>query len=372
MNYDTWKLGGEWEPMDGLRVRASKARAVRSPQPSDLSGIGLTAGVINDPCTAARRNANPTRAANCATDGVPATYAPPVVVEQSVSGLSGGNPNLKPEEGTTTTLGVVWQPAALKGFSLAVDRFQIDIDGIITTLSRQIAVNSCYDSVERLFCNFLTRGTNPVLPGATWVLTGVNEQLNNIASQKIAGVDVDVRYGFKLAQWGDLDLSAVATFYDEATLTPRAGAAPIDLLGQAGGSTSDQGYIKFTAAANATWRFNKFRTNWNMRHIGKADMAVGTTALGFPQIPAHTYHNVRVGYEMTKGGEVFAGISNLFDKKPPFFASGTAGTQALDTVPGYYDVFGRSFYVGARMTFRQLESTERRASARFFLRQRPS
>ena len=92
------------------------------------------------------------------------------------------------------------------------------------------------------------------MPGATWVLTGVNEQLNNIAAQKISGVDVDVRYGFKMGAWGDMDLSAIATFYDEAKLTPRAGAAAIDLLVQAGGSTSDQGYVKFTAAANATWR----------------------------------------------------------------------------------------------------------------------
>ena len=44
-------------------------------------------------------------------------------------------------------------------------------------------------------------------------------------------------------------------------------------------------------------------------------------------------------------------MTNLFDKKPPFFASGSSGTQALDTVPGYYDVFGRSFFVGARFKF---------------------
>ena len=89
----------------------------------------------------------------------------------------------------------------------------------------------------------------------------------------------------------------------------------------------------------------------NLRHIGRSDMAVGTTEDGFPKIAAHTYHNVRVGYEFAKGGEVFFGINNLMDKKPPFFASGTSGTQALDTVPGYYDVFGRSFFAGLKAKF---------------------
>ena len=51
------------------------------------------------------------------------------------------------------------------------------------------------------------------------------------------------------------------------------------------------------------------------------------------------------------GSEVYAGVTNLFDKDPPFFASGTSGTQALDTIPAFYDVFGRSYYMGTRIKF---------------------
>jgi len=39
------------------------------------------------------------------------------------------------------------------------------------------------------------------------------------------------------------------------------------------------------------------------------------------------------------------------DKGPPVFDSGTAGTQALDTVPGYCDVFGRTWFAGAKFKF---------------------
>ena len=351
-NYNTWKLGGDWEPVGGLRFRAMQSRSVRAPTPTDLSGVGLTAGVINDPCTAARRNNNPIRAANCAADGVPADYNPPVVIEQSVSGLSGGNPNLAPEKGTTLTFGLVWQPTFAKGFSLSIDRFDIDIEGAITTLSRGTAVNKCYDTVSRLYCDVITRGTNPVLPGATYVLTSVNEQLANIASYKIKGVDIDMRYGFKLPRtMGDMDLSLLATVYDKASLTPSAGDPPDNLLGQAGGTTSDQGWVRFTANANVGWKYQNLSMNWNLRHIGSADMDLSSAADGFPKIGAHTYHNVRVGYQVNKDIEVYGGITNLFNKQPPFFGSGRSGTQALDTVPGYYDVFGRSFFAGVRARF---------------------
>ena len=68
-------------------------------------------------------------------------------------------------------------------------------------------------------------------------------------------------------------------------------------------------------------------------------------------IPAMIYHNLRFGYAFAKGSEAYFGITNVGDRKPPLFASGTSGTQVLDTVPGYYDVFGRSFFVGAKMRF---------------------
>lgn len=346
-SYNTWKIGGDWEPIGGLRFRAMRAKAVRTPVAGELSGIATTAGVVNDPCTAARRNLNPTRAANCDAAGVPADYAPPLVIEQSVRGLTGGNPNLKPEEGKTVTFGLVWEPS--KTFSLSVDRFDIKIDDLISTVERQLTADLCYDA--GLLCNAVTRGTNPLLPGATYVLTAVNEQLQNVASQRIKGVDIDVKYALKMAGYGDLDLSFITTLYDKATLVPLPGEAGVSLLGQAGGSTGDQGFIRMTANANAGWRMGKFNANWNLRHIGRADMAPGTTEAGFPKIGAHTYHNVRVGFDFAKDSEVFAGVTNLFNKQPPFFASGTSGTQALDTIPAYYDVFGRSFFVGVKAKF---------------------
>lgn len=347
-SYNTWNFGGDWEPINGLRFRVKQAKSVRAPLPGELSGIGQTFGVIQDPCTASRRTLNPERAANCLAAGVPANYTPPQTVEQGVAGLSGGNANLKPEEGKTLTLGLVWTPGFAKGLSVAVDRFEIDVDKIITTVSRQTAVDLCYD--KGLLCNVVTRGTNVQIPGANYVLTAVNEQLENVAQLKVYGTDIDVRYAFGLpGRLGEMDLNLLTTLYDKAVQTT-AGTA-INLLGQAGGSTTDQGWVKFTANANVGWRLGDFSANWNIRHVGSADMNTSTTANGFPKIPSHTYHNLRLGYKLGKNSEIYGGVTNIADKKPPFFASGSSGTQALDTVPGYYDVFGRSYFVGAKFKF---------------------
>lgn len=356
--YGTWKYGGDWAPIDELRIRAMRARSVRTPVPGELSGIGQTFGVVQDPCTVARRNANPTRAANCAADGVPADYNPGQIIEQGVAGLTGGNPDLEPEVATTLTYGFVWTPSFAPGLAITVDRFQLEIDEIIASVSRQTALNMCYDTVDRQFCDVVTRGSHVLLPGADYVLESVNEQLQNVASMDIRGVDVSADYAFDLGgqrDLGRLSLSALITFYDKAEQVPLPGDDPLDLLGAAGGSTIDQGYVRRTANANIGWMRGGLTANWNMRYIGKADMSPDSAEAGFPKIGSHVYHNLRAGYTFDRGmfenTEVYVGINNVFDKEPPFFASGTAGTQALDTIPGYYDIFGRSYFAGTRIRF---------------------
>jgi outer membrane receptor protein involved in Fe transport len=74
---------------------------------------------------------------------------------------------------------------------------------------------------------------------------------------------------------------------------------------------------------------------------------------GFPEIGSHSYHNVRLSYDTelfgTEETQFYLGITNAFDKEPPFFATSASGTQAVDTIPGYYDIFGRSYFAGVKV-----------------------
>jgi iron complex outermembrane recepter protein len=354
-DYETWGYGLNWQPLEGLRIRASKARAVRTPVPDDLSGVGQTFGAVADPCTQANRtapaNANATRNANCLADGVPANYTPPQSVVQSVGGFVGGNPDLAPEVGDTLTFGFVWQPAFLPGFNFSVDRFQIEIEDVITTVGRQLKADLCVDTVERLFCEDVIRGPNVNQDPSIGALISVNDQLINVASLDVSGYDVEAGYRFKLGggDFGDLTARIVATIYDKADNVPLPGEDTIDFLGYAGGSTSDQGWIKRQAMADVRWSFRGFGAGWHARYISPSFMGPG--AEDFGKIGSHVYHDVRFSFDFGEGSQVYLGVDNVFDKEPPFFATGFSGTQALDTIPAYYDVFGRQYFGGVRLKF---------------------
>jgi outer membrane receptor protein involved in Fe transport len=351
--YNSWGAGLTWEPINGLRVRVNKARAVRTPNSGELSGVGQDFGVVNDPCTATRRTANATRAANCLADGVPATYSPPLTVLQSVGGFVGGNPNLDPETGNTLTYGFVITPALLPGFSLSLDRFDIKVTDVISTVGRQLKADQCYDSTARLFCTDVIRGVNVNTPG-NWALISVNDQNINVASYHVKGYDLVANYGFDVgsllksnADRGKLSLRLAVTINDMADEVALPGQPVIDLLGASGGSTSDQGWLKTQAVLDTNYRIGRWSANWHLRYIGKSKMAVGYE--DFPRIPAHVYHDLRVAFAFKEGSEVYLGINNVLDKDPPFFATGASGTQALDTIPAYFDVFGRQIFGGVRV-----------------------
>jgi len=355
-DYDTWGYGLNWQPIHDLRIRASKARAVRTPVPDDLSGVSQTFGTIDDPCTVGGiATADPavaaTRIANCAADGVPIGYAPQPSVTQSVSGFVGGNPDLGPEVGDTLTYGFVWQPSFVAGFSLSVDRFDIKVEDVINTVGRQIKADLCYDTAERLFCDDVVRGTHPLVDGP-YALVAVNDQLVNVAEVKIKGIDVEAAYRFKLgddAQFGNLGVRVVGTFYDQADQTPLPGEETLDFLGYAGGSTSDQGWLKRQIVSTVNYKFRGFTADWSARMIGSAYMAPSFESFG--KIGTHIYHDLRFSYSWAEGSNVYFGIDNVADKDPPFFVNSTSGTQALDTIPAYYDVFGRTFFGGLTLKF---------------------
>jgi len=351
-DYETYKIGGDWAPTEDIRFRVVYNTSVRAPNPGELGGIGQTFGVVNDPCIG--HDGTGIIGQNCLADGVPVGYNPPLTVRQSVGGFVGGNPDLEPEKAKTWTFGFVATPSFLPGFSLTVDRFQIKMDDVINTVGRQLKANLCYETTERLFCDDVTRGTDPTLPGATWVLDTVDDQLINIASLEVRGIDVEANYAFDIAdvvgdggEYGSLALRAIVTYYDKSDFVSVPGQETTNLVGSAGGDTALTGYVKWTGNASALYRYGDFDFNWNMRYIGDAAMAYFEPT----RVGATTYHNIRAGYQLLDNVQVYGGVTNLFDNDPPFFASGTSGTQALDTIPAYYDIFGRSFYVGVKATF---------------------
>lgn len=355
--YDTWKYGGDWSPVPGVRLRAMQARAVRAPVLGDVSGISQTAGVVNDPCTNERIGANGTRTANCNAEGIPNNYNPVLIIRQGVQGFVVGNANLTPEIADTTTYGFVIQagqfdgiPAPFDTFTLTVDRFQIEIADVITTTGRQTIADLCYDltgAARAPYCSLVQRGFSPIT-GVNYTLLTVNDTVDNLAAYNISGYDVEASMAFDLGGAGSLNLSTSWTFYDEAEL--RVGVSRVDLLGFAGGSTSDQGYLEQQGTFTTAYSIGDLAATLTTRYIPETAQSPFQNAFT-PDLPAAWYNDINVRYNLTPTATVYGGINNLTDEEPPFMATGTSGTQALDTIPAYYDVFGRSWYAGVKVRF---------------------
>lgn len=79
----------------------------------------------------------------------------------------------------------------------------------------------------------------------------------------------------------------------------------------------------------------------------------GSTTVITP-IPAYWYHNVQGKIAVGEGRkmELYVGVNNLFDKKPPMFGDTNPVTwPGTQTVADTYDLYGRMFYAGATIKF---------------------
>jgi outer membrane receptor protein involved in Fe transport len=284
-------------------------------------------------------------------DGVPAGYNPPLGVLQGVAGATGGNPALQPEVAKTLTFGAIFTPRFVPGLAISVDRFAIDIDGFVSTVGRANKLNLCYTTTARQFCGDIVRGFRPEI-NANYAIVAVNDQLVNANNFELRGTDVEINYtrGVRFGLFNNERISAqvLGTYYDRAEQTETTGAIT-RLDGFAGGDTSTQGYIRWQANTNLRYASDFLNFNYNLRYIPKTETGVITSQ--YPLVPAESYHNVRLGINPFRNFEVYGGINNLTDNRPPILPDQATGSQAQNTISGFYDVFGRSYYVGTRIRF---------------------
>jgi hypothetical protein len=93
---------------------------------------------------------------------------------------------------------------------------------------------------------------------------------------------------------GELSINSSYTIYTEATQIPLPGQPEVDLLGFAGGSTSDQGFIERQGTTSINWRIQPFTVTYVNRFIGESKDSPFAT---LPQtIDAHFYHDLQVKF----------------------------------------------------------------------------
>jgi outer membrane receptor protein involved in Fe transport len=218
--YDTttYKLGGSWEPFDGLKVRGNYQRAVRAPNIAELfspSNVVLTnLGV--DPCRSINNNgsinpagpqANPALSAVCLLQGAPASTIGSIrnpTAGQPQSTTAGGT-YLRPETSDSYTIGVVLQPQFVPGLSITVDYYNIKITDAISQPVPGDLIAGCFGdsngsaitaaSVNNPICQLFRR--NPAtgaLDGDPATTGGLVFPASNSGRILTDGIDLGINY----------------------------------------------------------------------------------------------------------------------------------------------------------------------------------
>jgi iron complex outermembrane recepter protein len=359
---ETWRLGLDWTVFSSLRARATLAQSVRAPGIGELfNPQSQNFAFINDPCDSRANRAgsipnapNPAvRAANCAALGIPTNFQDNVSANRP--GLSGGNPDLAPEQGRTTSFGFVWQPEFIEGLGISTDWWEIDLTDAIGAVTAQTNATRCVDApggVDNPFCRSILRAGPQGFTdssGRAWgpyeiyTWTALNE---NLARSVREGIDLEIDYRRDLfggnASWRFIGTKllksrefAFQAFPDEFTEFVTTVTDP-----------------RWKANLTTNYSWGNWTGSWDMRYVD-GNLRVGVlSANNSPgQIApirngSYTYHDLNVGYDFKEMGlNVYLGIDNVFDKDPPVAYFGAGVGDAL------YDSLGRFMYVGATYKF---------------------
>ncbi len=346
-DYDTfgsdgnYKASVHWRVSDALKVRATQSTAFRIPNIPELFG-GVAEGNLTttDPCDGwDQAGANPTVAANCQADGVPAGY------EQfgaTVLTTVGGNPDLKPEDADTFTAGFVWDIGSADNLQLTVDYYDIDIENAIQRIPGSTKLSVCYNSenLSHPFCSpeHFTRDS------LTGDINFLSAQPTNAATENVSGIDTALFYNTELLGWKS-DFSWNVSYLNEYTFAPFVGADEIEYAGYITGGRGS--YTHWRSNASGTFMKQDWRVHYSVQYIGPADDINAAPGDIGARAPSVFYHNVQGTYFVNSKLSVTGGVNNLFDKEPPYIQSWTdANTDTMT-----YDLLGRQLYLKVRYSF---------------------
>lgn len=330
---ETWKVGGTWKPVDDILIRATVSRDIRAPNLFELyAGAQSGIGIVNDLRTA---------------DG---SYGSGL--NQNVNTITAGNPNLKPEKAKTLTIGGVFTPSFMRGVSLSVDYYRINVSNLIDSLSAQQIVTNCFNAggAGVAECALITRTTPTSLPSLISIVPA------NIAFLKTAGIDIDASYRTTVGE-GGLGVRLYLNYLDKFDAQQYVGAPIAHYAGVSVVGSNPAGFPRWRGNLSIDYTNGPFGITIAEQYIHKMrlDIPGSSTPIQFvdPKVKAVWYTDLSARFTIPHGDgnfELFGSVNNLFNKKPPLIPGTVPGVN-LPTNIAVYDFIGRAFTAGVRVKF---------------------
>jgi outer membrane receptor protein involved in Fe transport len=358
----------EWTPVRGLLVRGGYQRANRAPNVGELfsspTGTQVQVGnppVGGDPCdsrSAARSGASGAQLRNlCIATGIPAaTVDSYSLLTAAAAATNTGNLTLDPETATTYTVGAVLRPGFsspwASGLSLSVDYYDIKIRNVISTVAGNTALSRCYN----------LDGSNPTYstanPFCTLISRDTSGQINNIALPYLnlggiqtRGLDIQVDYALDLGAVGvaeglKLSMNSVFSYLDSYQVQGLPGTPFQEFRGTID-YTNSLPLPRWRWLSTAGIGYNGVDVGVRWRHLNAMrDVSSVISTVVAAGVPAYDVFDITGRITVNDRFSLRLGVTNVGDRQPPV-VQGTAGF----TLPGTYDIIGRSFYVGVTSRF---------------------
>jgi outer membrane receptor protein involved in Fe transport len=355
----TYKGQLSWAINESWRLRAGYNRAIRAANLFELfrpQGYNLNGST--DICS----GDNPTATfEQCARTGVTqdqyGNIAPNPAGQYNT--FEGGNPDLVPEEADTYTAGIVWTPESIRGLSITVDYYSIEIDKAIGVLGADDVIQQCANTGDPALCSLINRDNQ----GTLWATTdGFTETLfDNVGVIEAEGIDLNANYLLGLGNAGYLAMDLKGSYVLKNKFTnPLVSYDCVGYFGfQCGGPVAD-------------WR-HRFRATWESayglnlslawRYLSKVDNddASSDPDIGNPgnmplwetnnidKIDAQNWFDLAASYTLDNGIKFTLGINNVLDEEPPL-----APDYADDTginMYAFYEPAGRYVFGSIQFNF---------------------
>ena len=337
----TWQAGLEWRPFRNLLLRGARATSFRAP---DLLWIyaGTTGSnpFVDDEYL-------------CRLNGIAAeTPACNAAFNYQTYMTQSSNPLLEEEQGTSTTVGVVWD--VLPNLSASIDWYRIELEGRVQALSNsyyleqeancrlgQDRAGNAVDAASQA-CQFYAASVERVISDLNpeGRITRFATYPINAALMRTEGLDASLRYGLELGGWGDLNLQAGYTHVLEFEVAQFGDEAPRDVR-----STVEYN----SQRSRANWRGAWSRDDWSASlygyRLGSRPNYNGNTHPG--RTAGYVIWNADVSRRITDGLTLGISVLNLFDEMPPRDDSHTAWPYFASS----YNAIGRQVFANITVEF---------------------
>jgi len=380
---NTYKFEVQYAPIADYRLRASYDKAIRAPSVVELFNPQnvVTLALGTDPC-APTFNANGSIAApalyslaQCLNTHATATQygngsttdTIPQGTGSQLSGLQGGNPNLKPEQAETYTVGLNFAPSQVPNLSGSIDYYHIAIKDEVNTIQSGVIFSSCGNTGDPFYCSQIFR--NPVTGGLTSqgspAAGGYVVQTNvNAGAALVSGIDLQLNYRHELPRgWGGIDFELNGAYLQHNETTPVPGVHTFDCAGYFGvtcQTVSSRWHHIFRATWTTPWDLSASAT-W--RYIGPVSQDANSPdpTLHFSnsnyaydfvnaRIPSYSYLDLEATWHIGRILTFRAGVNNVLDKDPPLVnTTAIQGGQA--NTSEVYDLFGRQLFLSFSAKF---------------------